>query len=136
MDQFEFFNDIRSNLGENAVALHQRLWDKYGEPECGNSRATYISKNYVFKLPITDQGIRQNEDECTLLSDDYWQFAKTRLVDAESGLLCMERVEHAPHDIIKQRLGYIPDFVAGIDCSQVGFNRRGLLVAYDFATTY
>lgn len=131
-----FMNDIRINFGENAVALHEKLWKKYGEPKCGNSRATYISKNYVFKLPLSEEGIYQNEDECTLLSDDYWQFAKTRLIDSDSRLLCMERVEHAFYDTIIERLGYVPEFVMGIDCSQVGFNRRGELVAYDFATTY
>ena len=131
-----FLEDIRINFGPRAAELHEQLWTKYGEPQCGNSRATYISKNYVFKLPITDDGICQNEDESVLLSDDYWKFAKTKLIDPDSRLICMERVEHASLSKIKETIGSIPEFVFGIDCSQVGFNRRGQLVAYDFAPTY
>lgn len=136
MDKIKFLADIRINFGEKAVALHRKLWVKYGEPKCGNSRATYISKNFVFKLPMSEEGAYQNEEECTLLSDDYWQFAKTKLIDADSALICMERADHASYNTIIERLGHLPDFVSGIDCSQVGFNRKGQLVAYDFASTY
>ncbi|CAH7392475.1 hypothetical protein VCHA53O466_50050 [Vibrio chagasii] len=123
---------INNSLGERVASMHSRLWDKYGEPMCGNSRAVYLSKHYVFKLPINIEGGQHNLNEVHSNSCNLLKLAKTKMVNADLGLTVMERVSPATTTEIKSKLGVIPEFVWSIDCAQVGFTRKGKLVAYDF----
>lgn len=136
----EWMKQVRSLLDSGTlVDLHQYMSNKYGCPKLGTSRVAYIGKICVFKVPITDSGFRANDWETSLVStapEDspyYIPLARTRYFKHDIPIVCMERVEEANFDDIEKRLGHIPDFVSAVDMGQVGWTRKGKLVAFDYA---
>lgn len=43
-----------------------------------------------------------------------------------------EKVDDMSFADIKKMFGRVPDWVSSVDCGQVGVNRKGKLVAYDY----
>jgi len=95
----------------------------------GRNRSVYLlpSGLYVVKFPKNNWGVHENYVESrSCKRDDYlyrWQKAKCRL----AGLwLIMEYVSQVPYD-------ELPDWSKYVDGGQVGLNRKGEYVAYDYA---
>lgn len=138
----EFLAAIKNIMGEGTLYdLHCRMCKKYGPPKLGTSRVAYLSKSVVFKVPVTDDGFRHNDWEGSLVSlggvegDPYFiPIARSRLHPrTDIIIVVMEKVEEVDLDEIKTRLGHLPDFVSAVDMGQVGFTRKGKLVAFDYA---
>lgn len=135
-----FLSYIESVFGEGLLLdLHKRMCDKYGLPEIGTKRATYISNSVVFKLPVDIEGFRENDWEgsvCGLNVGTEYEIpiAKSRLIFRDDiPVVVMEKVEPLFLSQIKERFGEIPAFVSWVDMGQVGLTRQGKLVAYDYA---
>lgn len=115
----------------NAMALDilTALEHKYGRPSCGNSRATFISKHCVFKFPLNFKGLRDNSIEGKQPDDDYAQYAKGRLIMlGDFNCVVQEKLT------MPKSLSGLPTWVMSIDCGQVGYDAKGRLKAYDFAS--
>lgn len=115
-----------------------RLYDKFAERceefSSGRNRAVFIFSTYVVKLPTCGDGGSDNDWEGSICgSGDYIQYARTRLAYwKEIPIVFMERVKHASTNELIEKLGKEPDWTYCVDCGQVGWNRQGKLVAYDF----
>ena len=137
----DWIADVEQLVGAGELLeLHKYMCNKYGVPCLGTSRVTYLSTRVVFKVPINDRGFRGNDWEASLMSigkegDKYYiPLARSRfLPKCEIPVVVMERVEEASLNNIEGRLGYIPDFVSAVDMGQVGWTRKGKLVAFDYA---
>lgn len=135
----EFISMIEPELkGEcELMSLHLKFCEKYGPPKLGTSRATYIGKKFVFKLPITMAGYGDNDWEGSIGKEGeeyYVPIARSKLLPrVDIPIVVMEKVEEADLDEIIKRFGKLPDFVSIVDSGQVGYNRKGRLVAFDYA---
>lgn len=93
----------------------------------GRNRTTYLlpSGKYVLKIPRNEAGVFDNADEEALSL--YKTHARCRTIKL-FGTLClvMEYVEQASLD--KE----LPTWCDFVDCRQVGYNRKGKLLAYDY----
>lgn len=102
----------------------------------GRNRAVFSKAGYVVKVPINYNGIIDNEWEaahCGNAREGCVQHARTRSAFLGGLQLClMEFVEYATTEDIIERIGHEPSWVWGVDCGQVGWNRKGKLVAFDF----
>ena len=115
----------------NAMALDilTKLERKYGRPSCGNSRATFITKHCVFKFPLNFKGLRDNSVEGKQPNDDYAQYAKCRLLMlGDFNCVVQEKLT------MPKSLAGLPVWMLSIDCGQVGYDVKGRLKAYDFAS--
>lgn len=136
-----FLTYVESIFGKNKVYdIHKFMFEKYGAPKLGTSRVTYLSKFVVFKVPISEYGFRTNDLEASIISigepDDpfYIPLAKSKhFPNCDIPIVVMEKVKEASYDEIKNSLGYVPDFVSAVDMGQVGFTKKGKLVAFDYA---
>ena len=138
--KLEFSGVFRKDI----VRLFKRYLAKGVPYECGRNRCTFIFRTYVVKLPLTDYGISDNDWEGSVSNDPdftpepgtedwYIQYARTRLAQVGSvPVLLMERVEYATYATIMEREGKEPDWIASVDCGQVGYNKSGKLVAFDY----
>ncbi len=104
----------------------------------GNQRVAYRTRSgrYVVKFPRDDAsgGECDNEFEYRSHHGDIWfPTARCRLVTL-SGRPClvMEFVQAIDYDSNPPPLP-LPEWTHGVDCQQVGYTRRGELVAYDWA---
>lgn len=124
------------DLGIPAPDRFRPFIDRHGLTRVGSgcSRATYRTRSgrYVVKFPWCDDcGETDNRYEHKGFSAGVPYYARCRLIRvAGADCLVMEWVDPLkcfdPPD-------ELPDWVDGIDCSQVGHTRRGKLVAYDYA---
>lgn len=106
------------------------LMDKYEFVGCGRNRMVFKLKsgNYVLKVPLNMAGGGDNYTECNKKTDFGFPVAKTRHVELEGfGCVVMEHIKHVSYDEC-----IMPGWVGYVDCGQVGFNKKGELVAYDF----
>lgn len=95
----------------------------------GRHRAVYRRGRWVYKVPINEQGDFDNYREAWFYSktrgkDFNGEYARCRML--KNGWLVMEYVEPVPPKLA-------PKWADFIDCQQVGTNRRGNVVAYDYA---
>lgn len=122
------FQDIPEHRA-NVLAVVAKLSKKYGEAHCGRNRATFIGKNYVFKIARNGCGEIDNWYEARVKSEEY---CKGRIIEIdEVRVLVQEKV--IPYYQAGVKAKDLPDWVDFIDCAQVGFDRKGVLKAYDFA---
>lgn len=98
----------------------------------GRNRRVYLlpSGKNVIKVPLNDDGISDNcvEDSRFRKHRAKWYpLARCRLLDYTKYYLIMEYVKPAkkPYDCGEA-------WVYSVDCGQVGFNRAGRLVAFDY----
>lgn len=118
-------------------SLHKRWLKKANRIEYGRNRIVYIFTTYVIKLPTCLDGFSDNDWEGSIsnANDDPEEirYARTRLIyKNEIPILYMEYVVYACEKTITKRLGYYPYWVNSVDCGQVGFNKKGKLVAFDY----
>lgn len=120
--------------------LHQRYEKRCLLVHGGRNRNVFDLGKYVVKIPKNLAGFGDNDWEGSVSNspeslghDDYVQYPRTRLAYyKEVPIVFMEKVEPVTAKEIVRRLGYEPDWVNSVDCGQVGFNRKGRLLAYDY----
>lgn len=110
--------------------LHMfRLYRRtYGKPIRGSSRIVFKNGDSVYKLPLNQWGLEGNQRELCLAMVDPAKYAYCWPHEVYNGILIigMEWIDHAE--------GLPPvGWWADIDGMQVGYNKHGLLRAYDFA---
>lgn len=99
----------------------------------GRSRAVWRHGNYVIKVPLNEVGIHDNRYERNIFQRrhqrgyDWGQWARCRLLGA---ILVMQYVDTDSFHYADMKDG--PGWTYNIDCLQVGYNRLGQLVAYDY----
>lgn len=102
--------------------------------EAGRNRLTFIFKNHVIKVPLNNSGISDNDWEGSISSSndpDDIQFARTRLIYHKGiPIIFMERVRMIRN--LQSFYEVLPYWVGFVDCGQVGFNKVGRLVAFDY----
>jgi hypothetical protein len=131
---FDFY--YNPSLNETAYNLFKRLKKKYPRYEIGRNRLVLFSKFAVIKVPLNDDGLCDNDWEGSIVGGKAYKqsnineicYPNTKYLVLD-GLICvmMEKV-------IVSNEGYdeLPDWVKFIDCGQVGYDRSGRLVAYDY----
>jgi hypothetical protein len=98
----------------------------------GRTRRVYLSPRllYVIKVPKENtNGWLDNKREGKIYQERERyeeKFARCRFL--KNDLLVMEYVKIVPLDCDNT-----PQWVSWIDCQQVGYNHKGVLVAYDYA---
>lgn len=119
---------VLDKMDTKYVELYSLLFSKYnGVVNCGNRRVCfYTDRGFVVKMPWRIKGELDNLIEAREYNKDK-NFAKCKLVIIkEIPVLVMEEVY--PVDSSN-----LPEWCKEIDSSQVGINRAGKLVAYDYA---
>lgn len=105
----------------------------------GRNREVYRRGNYVIKVPRNWQGIVDNEHEADVGSytrkevPGSIQYARCRL--HPGGILVMQYAQFVgpgtdPDGFLPHKNG--PSWMGFVDCGQVGYNRFGKVVAYDY----
>lgn len=103
----------------------------------GRNRRVFRHGNYVIKLPLNNKGVDDNYHEASVWrkyghSRGYINYARCRLL---GGILVMQYVGYLGK--LSDKDGYIhlhniPEWAYAVDCWQVGYNRFGNIVAYDY----
>lgn len=111
---------------KNSDPLVELLTDLYGIPHEGRHRLTFFAGDYVVKYPKSSWGAAVNRSEAY----DTFDFPTAKCWIEEVGsveLLWMEKVSR-----VNPYASYLPEWANAIDAAQVGVNKKGELVAYDF----
>lgn len=105
----------------------------------GRNRRVYIIGTYVIKVPLNLNGVTDNDWEGSVSNGpkpSEWDviYPKHKRLAWYRGIpiLFMEFVRPALTKHITKRLGSVPKWVDRVDCGQVGFNKQGRLMAYDY----
>lgn len=123
-------------LDSLCLELLHKLNAKYEFVGAGRNRATFKLKsgNYVLKVPLNYHGGSDNNFEFkqsknnTLFPDIV--LPKTKLVEVDGfGCLIMENI----NIIDLAESDNLPEWTTFIDCCQVGYNKKGILMPYDYA---
>lgn len=102
----------------------------------GRQRRVYRHGNYVVKIPINRNGVHDNWHEYEVFKHretyGYIQYARCRLL---GDILIMQYARCVGP--LSDSSGYIPmsvcpEWAYSVDCCQVGYNRFGQIVAYDY----
>lgn len=117
--------------------LRERFSSRAEAIYCGRNREVFVMHSYVVKIPRNYDGIADNHWEGSVSnsveypqSDWQVQYARTRIaVVHDIPVVFMERLEEGS---IVERLGREPNWVGCVDGGQVGFNKQGRLLAYDY----
>ena len=125
--------------GDNYHTLTLKLVDhyrrKYGTPWVGRTRAVFDrGDGYVIKVPLNGEGFLSNSREVNSygMEDPYiptaecWEETDHSVNKDGLSVLIMEKVK-----VTFANYKDMPDWVGSVDCGQVGYNRKGELVAYD-----
>jgi hypothetical protein len=135
---------VDDEISEVLVPLHLRYARRAIAAYSGRNRNVFeMPGGYVIKLPRNCDGITDNDWEGSVSNypenignHEFEQFARTRLFYyGEIPVLFMERVAPLTSAEVIARFGEEPDWVYSIDGGQVGVNRKGQLVAYDYGLT-
>jgi hypothetical protein len=119
--------------------------------EHGRHRAGYVSKDYVYKVPLNREGVQDNHSEANQYNENggrlNWtrykckvNIAKCRIIYIyDLPILVMEKVTPISDRLINlmwqvtRKDVYHPfQWIDSLDSEQAGFNKRGILVAYDY----
>jgi hypothetical protein len=109
------FSDIANRLKDNGYSL----------VGTGTKRAAYVSpcKKHVIKVPIDPIGIMENfHEHMRYKKGDRSKLAKCMLTP--NSLIIMEYIQIVPNYLL-------PEWCEEFD-NQVGLNKKGVLVAYDY----
>ena len=120
-----FEDEVRDLTASSTL---KKLINKYGIPQCGRNRATFIGKKFVIKFPLNDDGEINNSIEAKFISENT---AKGKLL-VINGFICVmqERIKILDYPL---EFHLYPEWVNLIDSGQIGYNLKGVLKAYDFA---
>jgi hypothetical protein len=140
LDDWIQFHD--SEVNETVKNLALRYATRTPDVLCGRNRMVFVFTNYVVKIPMNWDGVADNDWEGSVSNGEnygdpqYVQYARTRLVYVgDIAIVFMECVRHASVREVEEHLGTPPgesDWTWSVDGGQVGFNRHGRLVAYDY----
>lgn len=124
------------NLCSNFHLNIEKFKERYEVIGLGQQRIVFkLSDDYVIKLPLSPKGIVDNKNESNYKLNNPNSKIKTASCEMISidGIEClkMESVEH--WSALYTSSGELDDWCLDVDCCQVGFNKKGDLVAYDFA---
>lgn len=125
------------------MALYKRFSKKAKNIYYGRNRIVFDMGMFVAKLPCAWGGFGDNDWEGSVSNSKeqmleptkHLQYARTKLVYVGGIPVCyMEKVDEALdidgiHPFDNKRM---PGWVSYVDCGQVGYTRRGRLVAYDW----
>lgn len=100
----------------------------------GRNRLSYLSPSgrNVVKIPLNDYGAHDNNDEAFHFRRErakWFPLARCRLF-CDGLLLVMEWVEIDPN----WEYSDLPEWATWVDSGQVGLNRKGEFVAYDYGS--
>jgi len=118
---------LRNNLNSK-VKIFDYLIDKgYTYLDEGRHRVCFLSpnKNWVVKLARDFSGACANASERYAYSKKESRNILARCKLLNSDILVMEYVEYIEYS-------ELPSWAGNIDCYQVGRNRKGEIVAYDY----
>lgn len=113
----------------------QKSWTLVG---AGRNRIVYRRGNYVVKVPLNEEGVYDNHFERrTFLKygngeKAYVKYARCRM---KGGLLIMQFARFPGPNSTETGFipwKHLPSWAGSVDCCQVGYNRFGQLVAYDY----
>lgn len=121
-----FCNWDRKTIEQDAERNLRILTEKYGQPECGRNRATFISKHCVIKFPLNDNGIADNDWEGSVSGPE---LAKGRWIEIDGFVCVIQEKLTMLEDFSYKNL---PDWVGSVDGGQVGYDKKGRLKAFDF----
>ena len=123
----DFKDEVLNNI---SLELLKKLNEKYEYVGRGRNRIVFKSKSgkYVIKVPRNFEGGSDNFCETKKIDFGFPVPKSRRIMLGDFCCVIMEYVEHASFKENKS-----PDWVPWIDCGQVGYNRKGELVAYDYA---
>ncbi len=121
-------------------ALYERYMSRCVDYLIGRNRITFMFPTYVVKLPWCGEGFGDNDWEGSVsnipdapANDWQVQYARTRMhYEGEVPVVFMERVQPLTLAQIVELFGREPEWVGCVDCGQVGINRAGKLVAFDY----
>lgn len=120
-----------TELEESKIDVWIALVKKYGTPFPGRHRVAFSNGRCVFKFPINDYGYHDNAWEYHKFrnrTEKSLPMARCRIIDIkEIPVLVMEFVTQVPYG------KDMPSWADFIDCQQVGWNKKGEIVAYDYA---
>jgi hypothetical protein len=124
------------------LPLYERFLRRATSAYGGRNRNVFhLGGNLVVKLPRNYDGFCDNDWEGSISNSaeslghpHYVQYPRTRLAyyNNEVPVIWMEYVEYASSTRLIEEFGEVPDWVYSVDCGQVGFTRRGRLVAFDY----
>jgi hypothetical protein len=130
----EAFDPETLTVDQDLLVLFNTIRAKYGDPlGWGNNRVVFdTGKGFVVKIPRNELGTSDNFDAFRCEKPEWCEIARCRLVEIKIEndsyfALVMEKVTMPPRGF------KYPDWTSYIDCAQVGFNRAGNLVVYDWA---
>jgi hypothetical protein len=144
-DSVTTMNYIKDQMQEfegdpyHAITLKQINFyrKKYGEPMVGRTRAVFDrGDGYVVKVPINGEGFAANsrevltsevEDPYTPVADCYHDTVYEASSEGVS-ILVMEKLSF---EGVPRGYNNLPDWVMSVDGGQVGYNKKGELVAFD-----
>ncbi len=120
--------------------LEERFRRRATEVMVGRNRIVFVMHGYVVKLPFNGQGFADNDWEGSVSNTpetvgdmDYIQYPHTRLIYFKDiPVLFMEYVKHLGWSGTESLLGYEPAWIGSVDCGQIGINKHGRIVAYDY----
>lgn len=119
---------LRDTFGDYFADKFMQCLNRAEGLHTGRNRATLLMGKYVIKFPLCGDGVADNDWEGSISGGDYIQYARTRLAYVgDVPIVFMEQVEYA-----KVNYDAMPDWVGSVDCGQVGYTRKGKLVAYDY----
>jgi len=101
---------------------------KYPIVGIGRNRVVFRDKDWIFKVPCNTNGILDNENESSVFSF----YRKNHLIKYARCKMCGPYVLVMEYVDIDISLDEMPDWSMSIDCQQVGRDRQGHIVAYDF----
>jgi hypothetical protein len=130
----EFDGDPYHAITLKQINLYRK---KYGEPSVGRTRAVFDrGDGYVVKVPINGEGFAANsrevitseaEDPYTPVADCYHD----TVYDVSSEGVSVLVMEKLTFDGVPKSYKDLPDWVMSVDGGQVGYNKKGELVAFD-----
>ena len=130
----EFEGDPYHALTLKQINLFRK---KYGEPLVGRTRAVFDrGDGYVVKVPINGEGFAANSREVITseAEDPYTPVAECyhdTVYDASSEGISVLVMEKLSFEGVPRGYNNLPDWVMSVDGGQVGYNKKGELVAYD-----
>lgn len=141
-DNLLIIYDEHSSLTKVLVKLHKRYAKRALACYGGRNRNVFkMPGGYVVKLPSGFDGIQDNDWEGSISNSPegtgfdcgYIQYARTRMCYyKEVPIVFMEYVEYKNKNQIIELFGKEPDWCLSVDCGQVGVNKGGRLVAFDY----
>lgn len=141
-DNILYIDDECEPLTPVLIELHKRYAKRALECYGGRNRNVFkMPGGYVVKIPSCMDGIQDNDWEGSLSNSEegtgfdtgYIQYARTRMCYYKNiPIVFMEYVEYLPTFKIEERYGSEPDWCWSVDSGQVGSNKYGRLVAFDY----